>query len=1256
MTDKADIAEQLSTIIFNLADIENFDPNIPLSELDLDPMELIEKLRAEFGVGIEKEQLENDVKTLDDLTVIYESALDTKQAPVVLEVDGIDIVAKSRFSEGAGTRMLEWQRKQEEAKKEAETDSAEIDASLDNILLEVTPEEAEAARQQYQSPQALEAAFDDDEKTQIFVPDPTGGFDDAIERRLQESIMLEPMQDALVDDTAPTQIYIPGKGDEDTQTDANEPKAEFDEEATQIVPPDEIRDEEISIAKAVQSLAEDATQIFMHDDMPASTIDHSAELDISSMIEQARAVRTMADEATQITEQESESLPTGATDEPVETLEPEITHVYRPSELSAEHEADETLLKQAQEHDSKNRTEVIEKWDGIEETQIYVPEFEDDAFVDSEGNIIGEQAGSLESVADESTQVFSPQSADSTEDTAFVYEDGIIMDDESVNLVGEQTAQMPSSTDEEALTTHGSEIEAFVSQPTLTLDEDEEVEAAIAELLPTTTDDIQVEESLVESADAEERTQIFIPERDSDEQIANETIIAEPEATIIEASIDDRTQIFIPSEDEYFDDSDSAAEIQDRAEVTQIFIPSDKEESLSDELAVLAEDERLLQIAEASVQESTEAGQDSEDQLFEGVEVDDADSADYQHPQFQPLTPFEFDLEKLPTAPDYQTVRTSSSHLGQFALIESDTDTHLSARQRNHLATLIDSVRQKTAKSRQHAERYRAIQAVPDSAETYQSLWKSISYPIVAARSKGSKLWDIDGNEYIDITLGGGAHFLGHAPDFVSGALSAEFAKGHEIGVQNRYAGEVAEAIRRLTDVERVTFVDSSSSAVQLALRLARLKSGRSKVIMFAGSYHGDFDEGLAQAQLIDGKLATRAAVPGVSDAAVQNVYVLEYDSPESLQFIRENSEEIAAVLVEPVQRHHPLRQPKQFLHELRIVTAQSDIALVFDESLTGFRVHQGGILQAWGIGADLIIYGSHLAAGLPIGVLAGSRRWLDGVDGGAYRFDDRSAPSAMRTFSGHQFAQHPFAMAAANSVLKYMAARGSTLQSQVNMRTERLAQELNAFFVEVSLPISVEQYSSWFKFNIPYDLSYAELLTYHLRENGVYVENVRQVNFISAEHHDYEIDRIVAAVKQSVHELQQSRLLPANDTTPFPLTDAQQSIWLAHQLGGEAATALNHTFVLDFSGDIDRDVLTDALKMVINRHQSLHLRFASDGSSQQYLNPQFSSAIEQHDLLSLTDEVQQERYWQLVDDMMLRPFFTCRRVTFPCTAYPVCA
>ncbi len=454
--------------------------------------------------------------------------------------------------------------------------------------------------------------------------------------------------------------------------------------------------------------------------------------------------------------------------------------------------------------------------------------------------------------------------------------------------------------------------------------------------------------------------------------------------------------------------------------------------------------------------------------------------------------------------------------------INRSFDHSLTAEQQAILQQIIARYVARTATSKQQAQEHRRYLADPRTVSGFTPWLKEMVYPIVTKRAKGSRLWDEDDNEYIDLTNGFGLNFFGWSPDFITDALKAQLDRGIEIGPQTALAGKVAKMITELTGMERVAFCNTGSEAVMAAFRIARTVSGRDRVVLFADSYHGTFDEVLVRG---GANLKSLPAAPGLMPTAVENILVLEYGSDNALATIREYADEIAAVIVEPIQSRHPQLQPREFLQELRKITAQSEIALIFDEVVNGFRVAQGGAQEFYGIRADIATYGKVVGGGLPIGILTGSSKYMDALDGGFWQFGDDSIPEIGVTFFAGTFVRHPLALAAVEAVLTKLKAGGGELQTALANKAKYLVNELIEHFKLVGAPINVEYCSSFFYLTFPPTEAYGSLLYYLLREKGIHIWEFRPC-FLTLAHSDADIEQILWAFKVCLAEMQSAGFL----------------------------------------------------------------------------------------------------------------------------------
>lgn len=469
---------------------------------------------------------------------------------------------------------------------------------------------------------------------------------------------------------------------------------------------------------------------------------------------------------------------------------------------------------------------------------------------------------------------------------------------------------------------------------------------------------------------------------------------------------------------------------------------------------------------------------------------------------------------------------------------KGDAGSVMSLRQRRYFDEFIARYTARTQASKRYAAQHRPHLADPRSVAGFRLLWKEIVYPIVTVRSSGSKLWDIDGNEYIDLTNGFGAILFGHAPPFVTSAIEEQLKKGLEIGPQSPLAGQVAELLCELTGQERAAFCNTGSEAVMAAVRIARTVTGRNKIAMFSGDYHGIFDEVLVRPITVNGRLQSRPAAPGIPANMAENVIVLDYGAPASLEALQAQAHELAAVLVEPVQSRRLDLQPKEFLQELRRLTTQSGAALICDEIVTGFRVHCGGAQALFGVQADIATYGKVIGGGMPIGVVAGKAAFMDALDGGTWNYGDDSAPEVGVTFFAGTFVRHPLALAAAWVCLNHLQQQSPELQRQLNRRTTQVVEALSTQAKQVGAPIRLTHFSSLFCFHFPPDLPYASLFFAYMRAKGVHIWDGR-VGVLTTAHTNEDLEKIVQAFKESVTEMQEAGFLPASHELP-PLPGAR--------------------------------------------------------------------------------------------------------------------
>ncbi len=565
---------------------------------------------------------------------------------------------------------------------------------------------------------------------------------------------------------------------------------------------------------------------------------------------------------------------------------------------------------------------------------------------------------------------------------------------------------------------------------------------------------------------------------------------------------------------------------------------------------------------------------------------------------------------------------------GPQARIERKSTSSMTKEQEVYLQALIEKYSHMTAKSKAYTQKHRHHMADPRVVSGFSPHMKEVTYSPVVDRSKGGKLWDIDGNEYVDLTNGFGADFFGHSPKLIIDAVHEQLDKGIELGPQHPLAGEVAEVLCELTGVERVAFCNTGSEAVLGACRIARAVTGRSKIVVFSSAYHGIFDQVIVRGTR---KLRSVPAAAGIPAAHVGETLVLPYGDPESIKVIEREADSIAAVMVEPVQGRRPELVPTEFLHSLREVTTRIGCAYIFDEIITGFRIRQGGAQEYFGIRADLVTYGKVLGGGMPIAAIGGRSEFMDALDGGNWDFGDDSGPTQGVTYFAGTFVRHPPALAAAKAALNYLKDQGPELQHAINARCENLVSKLNGMFDEVGVPIKVVRFGSVMRIRIDPSVSHPEVLFLSLKCEGIHIYDGFPC-YVTMGHTDEDVDFIVNAFRRSALELVDIGFLPNNNggrvlNTTAPTsnsqksTPAQQEMWALGRMDKTASLSFNQTFGIQLEGPVVLEKLSKALKGVVLRHEALRSRLADEGRS--IVFDEEAPSIRLKDLTGLPPEAQ---------------------------------
>jgi glutamate-1-semialdehyde 2,1-aminomutase len=277
----------------------------------------------------------------------------------------------------------------------------------------------------------------------------------------------------------------------------------------------------------------------------------------------------------------------------------------------------------------------------------------------------------------------------------------------------------------------------------------------------------------------------------------------------------------------------------------------------------------------------------------------------------------------------------------------------------------------------------KAVKVIPGGVNSPVRAFKAVgANPIFIERAKGSKIYDVDGNSYIDYVLSWGPLILGHAYPTVVKALQSAIENGTSYGAPTALEVDLAERIRKLyPSIEKIRMVNSGTEAAMSAIRLARGFTGKERIIKFEGCYHGHADCLLVKA----GSGATTFGVPdspGVPESCAGNTITLPFNNPELFEeTVRKEWRSIACVILEPVAGNIGCVLPRPgFLETVRKVTEEFDILLIFDEVMTGFRVSPGGAQEFYGIRPDITCLGKVIGGGLPVGAYGGKAEIMSSV------------------------------------------------------------------------------------------------------------------------------------------------------------------------------------------------------------------------------------------------------------------------------------
>jgi glutamate-1-semialdehyde 2,1-aminomutase len=393
--------------------------------------------------------------------------------------------------------------------------------------------------------------------------------------------------------------------------------------------------------------------------------------------------------------------------------------------------------------------------------------------------------------------------------------------------------------------------------------------------------------------------------------------------------------------------------------------------------------------------------------------------------------------------------------------------------------------------------------------------------PIVAERGEGSRIWDVDGKEYIDFVLSWGPLVLGHAPPIVLDAVAAAMHKGTSFGMPTELEVQLAELIRaRMPHLEMMRFVSSGTEATMSAVRLARAFTSRDCIVKFDGCYHGHADSFLVHAGSGVATLGLPDS-PGVpAELAVLTLTAPFNDLEVASALVRANRRAIAAIIVEPIIGNSGFIAPESsFLEGLRALADSSGALLIFDEVMTGFRIAAGGARERFGITPDLTTLGKVIGGGLPVAAYGGRREIME-----------RIAPAGP-VYQAGTLSGNPLAMAAGIATLTALT---PALHARIEKRTTALVEGLQMIARELGVPLTADCAGSMWGFFFSEnpvrnftdakasDVSLFRRFFHAALKRGVYLApSAFEACFMSAAHSDEDIstalDRMRGALGEAI-------------------------------------------------------------------------------------------------------------------------------------------
>ena len=397
-------------------------------------------------------------------------------------------------------------------------------------------------------------------------------------------------------------------------------------------------------------------------------------------------------------------------------------------------------------------------------------------------------------------------------------------------------------------------------------------------------------------------------------------------------------------------------------------------------------------------------------------------------------------------------------------------------------------------------------------------------YPFFVKKAKGSMIFDVDGKHYLDYCNAYGALLLGHGRKEIISDVKNQLDKGTLYCAPTEIEVDLSELIsKNFPSMNKVRLVNTGSEATMTAIRLARGFTKKKKIIKFEGCYHGAHDYVLVKA----GSGAAHIGIPvseGSLDEVSKNTLVVQYNNSDELQSLVEKEDDIAAVIVEPVLANMGLVLPgKNFLNDIRKITREKDIVLIFDEVVTGFRMSPGGAQKYFSIKPDITTLGKALGNGFPIAAVGGKSEIMDML-----------SPEG-KVYQASTYAGNPISVTAGVSSIRTMNKLQSKLYPQLEKNCSKLASAIRDMATDMKIPHQINSISSMFQifFTDEKVVDYssakkADMIKFKklfeaLLKNGVFIAPSQfETVFLSYAHSKDDIKETITAYEKALRAVKQ--------------------------------------------------------------------------------------------------------------------------------------